>query len=72
MKYYDQSDEINHNPYWSYILDQLYRIFIIGGSELGKNNVLLNINNQILIKYIYTSKIRLNQSINCLIMEEKM
>ena len=46
MKNYDQSVEINHNPNWPYIPDHPCRILIIGGSGLGKTNVLLN-----LIKY---------------------
>ena len=32
-----------HNEKWPYILDHLYRIFIIGGSESGKTNTLLNL-----------------------------
>ena len=43
MKNYDQSVEINHNPNWPYIPDHPYRILIIGGSRLGKANVLLNL-----------------------------
>ena len=43
MKNYDKSFELNHNLNWSYILDNLYRILIIGGS----GSVLL----QNLIKY---------------------
>ena len=43
MKNYDQSVEINHNPNWSYITDNHYRILIIGGSGSGKTNVLLNV-----------------------------
>ena len=46
MKNYDQSVEINHNPNWPYIPDNPYRNLIIGGSGLGKTNVLL-----ILIKH---------------------
>ena len=38
----------DHNPKWSEILDHLYRLLIIGGSESGKTNSLLNlINNQL-------------------------
>ena len=33
----------NHNPNWPYIPDHPYRILIIGGSGLGKTNVLLNL-----------------------------
>ena len=74
MKNYDQSIEINQNPNWPYVPDHPYRILIIGRSGSGKTNVLLNlikINHQILKKFIYTSKIHLNQSINCLLMAEK-
>ena len=74
-KNYDQSVEINHNPNWPFIPDYTYRILAaIGGSGSGKANVLLNlikINDQISTKVTYMSKIRSNQSINCLLMEEK-
>ena len=43
MKNYDQSAEINHNPNCSYILDDPYRISIIGGSRSGKIKVLLKL-----------------------------
>ena len=43
MKNYDKSVEINHNPLWPYIFDRPYRILIIGGSESGKANVLLEL-----------------------------
>ena len=43
MKNYDQSVEINHNPKWSYILDHLYGILLIGGSGSRKTNVLINL-----------------------------
>ena len=43
MKNYDQSIEINHNKNWLYIPKHPYRILIIGGSGLGKINVLLNL-----------------------------
>ena len=32
-----------HNEKWPYILDYLYRIWIIGGSGSGKTNALLNL-----------------------------
>ena len=35
-------NKIEHNPNWSYIPDHSYRILIIGGSESGKTNALLN------------------------------
>ena len=40
---YDRSVEINHNPSWPYITVHPYKILIIGGSESGKTNVLLNL-----------------------------
>ena len=43
MKNYDKSVELNHNPNWPYILDNLYRILINGGSWSGKSNVLQNL-----------------------------
>ena len=74
MKNYDQSVEINHNLNWPYIPDHPYRILIIGGSGSGKTNVLLNLikhQRSDIDKIYYTLKILLNQSINCLLMEEK-
>ena len=71
MKKYDQSVERNHNPNRPYIPDYPYGILIIGDSGSDKTNVLLNINDGILAKFIYMTKIHLNQSINCLSMEEK-
>ena len=45
----------------------------MGGSELGKTNVIVNLmKHQEQIKFIYMSKIYLNQSINCLLTEEKV
>ena len=54
MKNYDESVEINDNLNWANVPDHLYRILIIGDSGSGKTNVLLN---QILIKFMYMSKI---------------
>ena len=74
MGNYDQSFEINHNPNWSYIPDHPYSILIIDGSGSEKTNVLLNlikINDQILTKFTFMLKIHSNQSINCLLTEEK-
>ena len=74
MKYYGQSVEISHNPNWHYIPDHCYRILIIDGPGLVKTNVLLNlinINDQILRKFIYTSKVCWNQTMNCLLIKEK-
>ena len=35
-----------HNEKWPYIPDHPYRILIIGGSRLGKTNILLNLINE--------------------------
>ena len=43
MKNYDESVKINHKPNWPYIHDYSYRILIIGGSGLGKTNMLLSL-----------------------------
>ena len=32
-----------HNKKWPFIADHLYRMLIIGGSESGKTNALLNL-----------------------------
>ena len=51
---YTNENKTQHNLKWPYILDQPYRILIIGGSRSGKTNVLLNlINNQPDIDKIY-------------------
>ena len=76
MKHYDESVKISNYSNWTYIPDHPYRILIIGGSGSGKNSVLLYLIkhqdiDQILTNFIYTSKIHSNQSINCLLMEEK-
>ena len=74
MKSYDQSVEINYIPNWPYIPDYPYRILIIGGSQLGKTNVLLNLikHQKLYIDKIYLMlKIHLHQSINHLLTEEK-
>ena len=64
----------NHNPNWTYIPNHPYRILIIGGSGSDKTYVIeLNkkATTRYLIKFIYTSKIHSNQSINCLLMQKK-
>ena len=61
IKNYEESIEIYYNPNWSYKTGSPSTILIIG-SELGRTNALLNlisINNQILTKFIFTSKIHL-------------
>ena len=51
---YTNENRIRHNPNWTYIPDNPYRILIIGGSGSGKTNVLLNlINTQPDIDKIY-------------------
>ena len=46
--------ETKHNKSWPYIPDHPYRILIIGGSDSGKTNLLLNlIENQLDIDKIY-------------------
>ena len=51
---YTNENKTEHNPDWPYIPDHPYRIIIIGGSESGKTNVLLNlINKQLDIDEIY-------------------
>ena len=44
-KNYDQAIELNHNPNWLYNPDHPYTILIIGSSESGQSNVLLNLIN---------------------------
>ena len=51
---YVNENKTEHNKNWSYIPDHPYRILIIGGSESGKTNLLLNlIENQPDIDKIY-------------------
>ena len=73
MKNYYQLVEVNHNPNQPYIPAHPYRILIIGSSGSSKANILLNlkVNDRILIKFINTSKIHSNRSINCLLTEER-
>ena len=71
MEIYGKSFEINDKPNWLYHPDYPYRILIIGGSGSGKTNVLLNINDQILTKFIHKSNIHLNKSTSYLSLKEK-
>ena len=74
MKNYDQPVGTNHKTNWPYIPDHPYRILTIDGSGSKKTNALLNLINikdQISTKIIYRSKIHSNESINCLLMEDK-
>ena len=74
MRNYDDSVEKYHNPNWPYIPNHPNWILIIGDSGSSKTNVLFNVikhqqpdtRYQILTKFIYTSNIHSNQSINCL------
>ena len=40
---YVDANKTKHNTNWPYIPDHPYRILIIGGSEFGKTNLLLNL-----------------------------
>ena len=53
-----------HNEKWPYIPDHPDRVLIIGGSGPGKTNILLNLINKVLGKFIYMQKISVNQSID--------
>ena len=75
MKNFHESVETNRNPNRPYIPEHSYRILDIGGSGSGKTNVLPNLikhqRPDIDKKFIYMSKIPLNQSINYLLMERE-
>ena len=53
-----------HNPNWSEISDNPYKILIIGGSGSGKTNSLFNWINQVLIKFICMLKIHMKENIS--------
>ena len=58
-------NKTQHNSKWPYIPDHPYRILIIGDSESGKTNALLNlINNQSNIDNLCMLKIRMKLNIN--------
>ena len=63
---YVNGNKTEHNKNWPYTPDHPYRILLIKGSGSEKTNVLLYLieNNQTLIKYICTQKIRMKQNIN--------
>ena len=44
---YTNENKAEHNLKYSYIPDHSYRILIIGGSESGKTNALLNLINNL-------------------------
>ena len=62
---YANKNKTEHNLNWPYIPDHPYRILVMGGSESGKTNALLNlINKQPDIEKIYcTLKIHLKLNI---------
>ena len=66
---YNNENKTAHNKNWPYILDHPYRILIIGGSEFGKTNALINlINEQNDIDNIYLYARDLNEpKYKCLI-----
>ena len=67
---YANENKTEHNKNWPYIPDHPYRILIIGGSESGKTNLLLNlIENQPDSDKIYL-KIHTNQNINIQLIKE--
>ena len=69
MKNYDKSVKTNDNPNWPYVLYLPNRILIIGVSDSGKTNVLLNLikHQRPFTKFVCTQMIHSNQSINCFI-----
>ena len=52
-----KEDIKGHNPNWPEIPDHPYKILIVGGFRSGKPNALINLINQILIKFVYMLKI---------------
>ena len=40
--YITKEDKKEHNPYWSDLPEHPYSIFVVGRSESGKTNALLN------------------------------
>ena len=57
--YVTKKDIKEHNWNWPEIPEHPQRILIIGGSGSGKTNALLNLINQILIKFIFMLKIHM-------------
>ena len=67
IKNYDESVEVNKNSNWLYILDDPYRMLIIGSSGSSKTNMLLNLMKHERSCYnlqLTLSKIHLNQNIH--------
>ena len=61
---YTNENKTKHNPKWPYIPDHPYKILLIGVSESGKTNALLNLINQTLIKNVHVQKFHMKQNIN--------
>ena len=61
---YINENKTKNNPKWPYIPDHPYRILLIGVSESGKTNALLNLINQTLIKNVHVQKFHMKQNIN--------
>ena len=61
---YTNENKTGCNSNWPYIPDHPYRILKIGGSGSQKANALLNLINQISIKYICMLKIHMKKNIN--------
>ena len=61
---YINENKTKHNPKWPYIPDHPYRILLIGVSQSGKTNALLNLINQTLIKNVHVQKFHMKQNIN--------
>ena len=61
---YINENKTKHNPKWPYIPDHPYRILLIGVSESGKTNALLNLINQTLIKNVHVQKFHMKQNFN--------
>ena len=59
---YINENKTKHNPKWPYIPDHPYRILLIGVSEWGKTNALLNLINQ--TKNVHVQKFHMKQNIN--------
>ena len=66
---YTNKNRTEHNKIWSHTLDKPYRILIIGSSESGKTNVLLNL---IENETNCMLKIRMKQNINIYLIKEKV
>ena len=72
--YITGGNKIEHNPKWPYIPNHSHKMFIIGGTGLGKTNLLLNPIklNEILINLIHMLKIHIKLNICCLVTNAKV